>query len=627
MMGYRKSHSILFVLVGVAAPLFATAKASDGLPTELIKQLKVLTVEYPREGAQVGQGWDLFLGRKTTGFCVSGSVMRENRVPSISMKFSRIEDKEQFYSLLSVSASASYSAGFGSASGKADFTRSIRINNSDLNILASVNVETRLDLLSSFVETDKSETIKPSKLELSEEAVALLKDPGGKLKFKAACGDAAIIGIRYGGEFQSILNFSTNELETKESLYAEFSAKGFGAEGGAAIRSITERLKQGSRLRFDFFQTGSSKDKNPITVDDVIDRISKYGTDDKFEPIPFQVYLLDYRALSNYPGPGADVLPTAEQLSLLANHYERLNNLADQYADAIKEPRDPSDLKKPKYNVGLLYQNQDTLLKNQAMILSAARLAGAALKLCFEAGDCANSERVSANLRTRSALGFNGNSVPPNERVEPPEELESCSGISGIRVVRLEANLLTPQEKKALSQTDDNKALQTDSVDIADFRRSSDCFYFFLGRMPPKRTDVDPRALILTPDFKDYQAEVLSELPKNEKGEPKFKAGTPAEKQEQEVQEALLRITRYRIRRWILNERLLPVSRVFCAVDAQHHMCASALRLWSVISKVAINVDIKQLNVNPPPPPAPPKPPAEIDDGCFSDHPRMRCPT
>jgi hypothetical protein len=127
------SLTLLFALYG------HTTRGSD-FPETLVGASTVTVSAYPSDGVVLGQGWDSFLERKTGGACVTGSIL-PFAGQEISYKLEKIEDIEQVFNSLQVSASAKFKAFGVSADVSTSFSKSLRVDNRALNMMASVKVD------------------------------------------------------------------------------------------------------------------------------------------------------------------------------------------------------------------------------------------------------------------------------------------------------------------------------------------------------------------------------------------------------------------------------------------------------------------------------------------------------
>ena len=121
--GFAKLISALFLFGNVSAA-FAQELEAKGR----------IIFPYPGAGAQIGQGWDSFGERGTTGFCVS---VEGQRLEHTSFE-SHVEQIQSTYSLIkkvTSSISAAYSGGSFGGSASASSEKELRIDSDDQNFL------------------------------------------------------------------------------------------------------------------------------------------------------------------------------------------------------------------------------------------------------------------------------------------------------------------------------------------------------------------------------------------------------------------------------------------------------------------------------------------------------------
>jgi len=292
------------------------------------KDFKIQREDYPVDGIAAGQGWDSFLGRKAPGSCVNSKISRITG-HSLSFKFRQIDDKEHLFNSLNVSVSAKFNGGAYSGSGSVSFARSVTLDTSALNMLASTYVDKGGEYLSPSAQKSGNgqSEINFGEITLSKEALQLLGNgnEGGARAFQRMCGDSFVIAIREGGRLDALLRLQTYSQEQKQSLVVEFKAKGPSASGGASLNAEMQKKIERNQFEFDYNQLGGNADDTPTSAEKLISKLSTFGKAEGFVSKPYEIYTLSYKSLRNWPGSVAIASP--QELDVWANLYWRYMNL------------------------------------------------------------------------------------------------------------------------------------------------------------------------------------------------------------------------------------------------------------------------------------------------------------
>lgn len=366
----------------------------------LVKSRAVTVSAYPVDGVVLGQGWDSFLEQKTGGACVTGSMLA---VPGqeITYKFDKIEDIEQIFNTLQISASAKFKAFGAGAELSSSFSKSLRVDSRALNMMAVVKIdrggaflaphfsiddtsptlsievspasgsETITSSSSSGSETtnepgSKTEaangptridwsgkrTISGGGLRLTDQALAALKlDLGEDLtkpnraarptNFRRICGDQFVAAIHTGGELLGVLNIIEKSREKKEALAISLKVTGMSGSGDASINTSLTEIQKSNGLRFDSFQRGGNPNILVTNLDDFISKVKNFASFDNFIPHPYTINTMQYSSLENWPAVD-DPSRETEYLNQLANLYARFSQLKSSYDEVIVNTLSPA---------------------------------------------------------------------------------------------------------------------------------------------------------------------------------------------------------------------------------------------------------------------------------------------
>ena len=518
---------------------------------------KILPHGFPTEGVLVGQGWDSFFDHKTNGFCVVGNIVTDESIASTKLSFERIEDKEHIFRSLQIDASASFNGGVFSASGKADYSNSLQVDSSSLNVLASVRTDRAMQTL--VPSSLQKQSISAGSLRLSDEALSLRKTD--KKAFESRCGDSFVLSVRLGGEFDAYLQFSVFEGETKDSLFASVKAGGLSGSGSATLKQTIETKQNKQAFRYNLFQTGQSTGLNPTSPDDFIKKFTTFGTEQDFKPSPYEIYLISYSQLET-GGLPSEIMPTNKYMSRIATHYSRLMNMYSEYEDVIRQPG--------AYYVSMFFRSPADIYEFSGDILTASQLQDKALTNCVVKRSC-DEERVTGDL----AAMLLAHTPVPNALTKAV----SASGLS--RGDQIQALL------------DAAKSKTQEEVPVALIKTLSpeDQYYFWLASRPFKISEINPKSFL----FADAKAA--------------YKPGVdPSDLK------SLQDFASREARQWILINRLMPVSESFCQESARHWMCSPPSHLRNIVDQVNIVIPPEYLKPEAPPAPTPAPTPVHVPD-------------
>ncbi len=548
----------------------------------------------------VGQGWDLFLNRKASGFCIDGKVLTDTAAAATTIDFTRIDDHEQLFDSLNIDASASYS-GFGaSASANFSFAKSLSVDSDALNVLAKVKLDREVIMM--VPDAEDGNSVRSGKLILNNDAKALLQldttdaaKSGKSLdeqqkeayeRFRLRCGDAFVIGLRKGGELDGFLTFKMTDRNAKQALATSVGGGGFGAQVNVAVTAIYNEQTKASSFEYKWFQSGYTPGAtNPKTVDEFIEKFSKFGTELTFSAIPYEIYLLSYSQIESAIKTDK-YLPANSYLNTLANHYWRLSDLFKQYDDVVLSP--------DNFYVSTFAPNgwQD-IYDTQSWIWNASHLLDTALYVCYRQGKCDEAENSSAVLEQLSVT---------------PTDADTL-----IAIIAGSAATYRGSPKNALLQSlqslISHKAADALGAEYSKPTCGDYCIYYvWLASKPISKVELSSLWSLDYNDDKSLKGGVKSA------GAP---AGSPSP-------DELVKYADAELRGWILRNRLLPISDSFCKKATKHPLCMTAEQLVNIVSTVRLNLDPQYLTPpagTPPPPrqlpaPEPPVGPPPYHDPC-----------
>jgi hypothetical protein len=518
----------------------------------ILNSREIIAVDYPDEGVELGRGWNTFLSRKTSGICVDGYSTENRTVVQKNTQFRSVDDREHLFRYLNISASGKYSGGAYSASGSASYSKTAKIDSRNFNLLATLAVTNRIQ---SLLPNKPSDRVAAGALNVGAAAIKLLQahTPTGIAAFRASCGDAFVVGIRIGGEFNLLLSYATFNQELKEKLEAKANVSGLGASGSLEVSMGSEKETKHEALNYSMHEKGYSGIKNPSKLEDAISKFEKFSTaeDTNYSAAPLQVYLFPYSELVNFPTDGPTQSADFSWLDTLLNHYWRLTDLGGQYSLVLANPS--------QYRVSLTFDSTDKLIAVASEIHDTAVVNQQMVNQCYE-------EQLKGQVCTPEAIVAGWQNKNWNSDFNPfintgvVEALESQLPLKFFDLKKFDLPV-----SEGFSKEKDNDT--TDVDDTVAARK----FYFWLGSSPLTNDEATPVLML--------------------------KVGEKAD-------EDTVKKVKERLRYWIFANRLVPLSDSFCKISSRHMMCQSASALWNTASTISLNIgpsDLTEVKAATPP--------------------------
>jgi hypothetical protein len=276
---------------------------------------------------RIGGGWDS-LADTPRGDCVITSPLFDNNPGATgnTTEWSLIytKDARELRKALSISASASLKAGFGSGSIKAKYAENIQTNHFSVFATARVNV------------VRSSRTMR--QVLLTNANASLVEN--GKLEiFRRRCGDVFVVGEQSGGEFIGVFEFVADSLDKRQELEVKVKAKGGTWSAQGSFASTVNELIASSSIRASGIKIGGSDEGLPDSADALVKRAYGFEKEVDERPASVRAIVADYATLENYVA--ASPISINRQLQTL-NDLDDLRldikNALDDIAYALKNP-------------------------------------------------------------------------------------------------------------------------------------------------------------------------------------------------------------------------------------------------------------------------------------------------
>ena len=174
---------------------------------------------FPNENAiTLGEGIDLINGRRKLRKCVVSPGIFRTTFNDKETSFSEVTDEELLWRKLntSLSARASYAGYSGGGSFKS--TIEIKTSSKSITTVAQATLKTYADTLST------ADAELKSIIDLSPFAYNLAL--GNPPEFRRICGDAFVAQVTYGASLYGILQFNSDDFESRKSTEIAVDASG-----------------------------------------------------------------------------------------------------------------------------------------------------------------------------------------------------------------------------------------------------------------------------------------------------------------------------------------------------------------------------------------------------------------
>lgn len=310
----------LFVSLGLSGTL--SAQKAPNIAASSTKGSQERYFDYPRDGVNLGNGWNSLTGEKMSAVCVTFET-EENTGQEKWEELHSVTDQYSLMNELEVSAEAEVKALGATASAKVKYATSTKINNEYSNFAVRAQVQNG----ARFLIPEKDSGV----IGLTPRALALAKsDP---IRFEQVCGDTYVSSLHGGAELDAVITFTTRSQEDHQSLETSFSGSGWGVEASASTTSKAEALRKSGQMKITYFQSGGSGEALATDQDGLNKLINGLPLSAANNPKFYQMGLKRYDALPDWPGNSSGWNNVA--YADIASQYFKLNTLYVQSLDVL----------------------------------------------------------------------------------------------------------------------------------------------------------------------------------------------------------------------------------------------------------------------------------------------------
>lgn len=566
------------------------------------EELTAQEFDYPAIGTSTGRGWSSYIGLPTQAECVTG-IATPLSLNSNQTSFTDIFDREQLITSMKISAKASYG---GFVSGRASFARDTKIDKSNRNILATVDVI--YDGEAWYPTAKSGSSFK--KIELLPEALAILKNKNKPIvdrldEFVRICGDSYVAAIHNGARLNALFSLSLNEEEVKESMKLSISGNYGGFQGSASAASSLKKNLTNNKLTFN--QTHWGGPAGVVnTPDDMLKRIDQFAKLTEAEVKPFTVFVRSYRYVSNWPEELKNAGLTAKNVGLIAGQVWRLQELGEVYAEAASAP---FRYYFPYTKGNSIEEFQRSSANRSDALLAASACLRNLAAICSSKASCDLNDVFSSKKIVESCPAL----------ADADEEFRSTTTSALFGITSAEHNRLAERElfiglMNELKST--NRYFSREekggpspvtagaSAGASDLRPAQ-MYYKFLAEAPLKKDWLQNNSDTRTPMDGTRQLEWYCELDRLDCGELNYSKLS--------VSTSVSPAAIATFNGWIVRSRISPMVQTFCK-NFGHPMCLSQEELLEFVSTLNPKFGPNRgFVLTPPPPiqvvqPVPPRP-------------------
>jgi len=164
-------------------------------------------------------------------------------------------------------------------------------------------------------------------------------------QFQRQCGDSFVAAIQQGGELAATYTFMTNSEDQQQQIAASLGVSyGTPVVSGSATVSVSQAIESSSEkigTSITYYRSGGSGDPVPTTLDE-IDAVTKgFAASVAAKPQPFQMMVMDYKQLPNFPSNGTG-MPELTGFQKLAWEYGKAQTLFTTASEIYSDLQSPT---------------------------------------------------------------------------------------------------------------------------------------------------------------------------------------------------------------------------------------------------------------------------------------------
>ncbi len=305
----------------VSGPLRTLTRDANGLPLTIpnnpgddkkqlenmleLSPLTPVTRKYPAgEGVSIGEGWDLYLGRKTNSRCINFSI-DENKSQTADLTLTQATDEETRDVTLNWNFETGGGGGYDPYTGKGKTTAAgnsfDHFYSKDLLLVmhAAVDTDVRFAVPPPPVVDDKGVTS-------SSGSIKLLPDMQNRRdtkfeEFRKDCGDGFVSSIVSGADLYSLFTFRSVDQATRSELNGTMETSGtygafnFFVSGG--MKKIVDNHSAPGAVSIELIQNGEQIRSLPFDLPTLQSKLQNLPAEAWDAPKPSYIIIKPYSEL------------------------------------------------------------------------------------------------------------------------------------------------------------------------------------------------------------------------------------------------------------------------------------------------------------------------------------------
>ena len=393
-----------------------------GTSSAVAQPTEVVWLPYPKEGIELGQGYDLLNNRKSSAVCIDFFPVEDTGLET-TYEISRVRSFSETFSKFDISASGQLSLAILKASASMNFANSARtISNAERY---AVNAKVRRGAfyvspvpgskpggtLSSSDNRDGSDIPVPGNSDVSSSQIDWKSKGIDEENFENLCGTHYVAAILTGVDIKATITTSESSSDEKSSFggSAEADIGGF-FKAKAELSGASEAIQKLHNSSVASYILGGHKYKLPTTVEELATHIRE-ATDSQIEeaPRPMMIGVMSYKGIGS--GSQIDAFESADTLKPAIFAYfsarealDRLN-LANEYR-----------LSSTAQTTGIVLHDEFDLYNNLDIAYRSMISIRGALRACRDFLRQENENRIR-NARSQIQRNKDGAAADPSLRV------------------------------------------------------------------------------------------------------------------------------------------------------------------------------------------------------------------
>ena len=302
-----------------------------------------MLVEAPETGVDLGWGWNTFHAEPIPTICVKFARGDKFKAQTTTLNFKEINDSFELMEAMDISAEVSVKTVAYKAKGKAKFAKDVNVSGFSSTFVFEAEVQNDAVYAAPTTKSlrGKAETATATE----DEGAVRLTPEAAKLArtdielFKDVCGNGYVSATMGGAKLTAVVDIETSSRSEREKMKAEVSGSGWGVKVKAAMGSEEGSETASFKREISFYQTGGRDQDLPTDEKKIMERVNDLAKQASEAEKLFQIVVMPYELLENWPR-GEELTGEEAEFTELAAIWGAYNTLYDEIQEAMDEPDD-----------------------------------------------------------------------------------------------------------------------------------------------------------------------------------------------------------------------------------------------------------------------------------------------